>query len=252
MSESGRVAAAGAAGAAYVEVPVASWVMGATEEELATVASAPAPPLAANVLLPPELVLLGPQADPARLDAYLDTALHRLTGLDVRTLVFGSGRARAIPPGTSRERGLAELERFLREAGRRAGEAGITFVLEPLRSAETNVWTSVGEAAAFLRARAIPGVRLLADLYHMREEGEPMGVLAEAGGLLAHVHVAGPERRPPRADPELHAFFAALREAGYSGDCSIECRWEDFAAEVGPAVAAVGEAADPESSRYAG
>ena len=79
-----------------------------------------------------------------------------------------------------------------------------------------------------------------------------MDALAEGGGLLAHVHVAGPGRRPPRADPELHAFFAALRDAGYSGDCSIECRWEDFAAEVGPAVAAVREAADPESSRYAG
>ena len=239
MPDAGKLAAAGRAGADYVEVPVASWVMRAGEADLAAVASASPPPLAANVLLPSDLPLLGPEADRARFDAYLDTALRRLARLGVRTLVFGSGQARSIPAGVSRAQGLDGLERFLREAGRRATDAGVTLVLEPLRSAESNVWTSVGEAAAFLRARDVPGVRLLADLYHMREEGEQVDAIAEAAGLLAHVHVAGPGRRPPRADAELSAFFAALRQAGYAGDCSIECRWEDFPAEVGPAVAAV-------------
>ena len=239
MPDAERLAAAGQGGADYVEVPVASWVMRAGEAGLAAVASASPPPLAANVLLPSDLPLLGAQADPARVDAYLDTAMGRLQRLGVRTLVFGSGQARSIPAGVSRAQGLDGLERFLREAGRRATEAGVTLVLEPLRSAESNVWTSVAEAAAFLRARDVPGVRLLADLYHMREEGEPVDAVAGAAGLLAHVHVAGPGRRPPCADAELRAFFEALGEAGYAGDCSIECRWEDFPAEVGPAIGAV-------------
>ena len=243
MPDAGRLGAASRAEADYVELPVASWVMRAEEAELAAVASALPPPLAANVFLPSDLSLLGPDLDPARVDAYVDTALGRIQRLGVRTLVFGSGQARSIPAAMSPAQGLDGLEQFLREAGRRASEAGITLVLEPLRSAESNVWTSVREAAAFLRARDVPGVRLLADLYHMREESEPVDAVAEAAGLLAHVHVAGPGRRAPCADAELRAFFAALREAGYAGDCSIECRWDDFAEEVGPAVAAVRAAA---------
>jgi sugar phosphate isomerase/epimerase len=235
--------AADRAGADYVEVPVASWVMGGTASDVAALASARPAPRAANVFLPSDLALVGPDADPDRIDAYVTEAVGRLARLGVRTLVFGSGGARAIPPGVGRAPALGELERFLQGAGRRAAEAGTTLVLEPLRSAETNVWTSVREAGGFLRGRDLPGVRLLADLYHMREEGEGMDAIAEFGDLLTHVHVAGPDRRPPRADGELRAFFAALRDAGYAGDCSIECRWEDFAAEVAPAVAAVREAA---------
>ena len=36
---------------------------------------------------------------------------------------------------------------------------------------------------------------------------------------------------------DYRAFLRALREGGYSGMVSVECRWRDFAAEAGPAVA---------------
>ena len=239
VSDRSRLDAADRGGADYAEVPVASWVMAGGDA-----LDGPAlPALAANVFLPSDLRLLGPSTDAARLDAYVREAMDRLAHLGVRTLVFGSGEARAIPAEMSRAAALDGLERFLRAAGGRARDAGITLVLEPLRSAETNVWTSVREAGRFLRDRDVPGVRLLADLFHMREEGEGMDAIAEFGDLLAHAHVAGPDRRPPRDDAELRAFLGALEAAGYAGDCSIECRWNEFAAEVGPAVDAVWAAA---------
>ncbi|MDR0359878.1 MAG: sugar phosphate isomerase/epimerase [bacterium] len=243
VSDLARLDVADRAGADYAELPVASWVMGAAASDMAALDGRRLRPLAANVLLPSDLRLVGPGADPGRIDAYVADAIGRLARLGVRILVFGGGASRAIPEGLSRADALDDLERFLQKAGARARDAGMTLVLEPLRSAETNVWTSVREAGAFLRERDLRCVRLLADLYHMREDGEGMDAIAEFGDLLAHVHVAGPDRRPPRADSELRAFLDTLQAAGYTGDCSIECRWEDFAAEVGPAVEAVRAAA---------
>src|SRR4051812_50131870 len=109
VSNAAQLDAAERAGADYVEVPVASWVMGAGGPEPA--AAAPAEAEAANVFLPSDLALVGPTADAGRIDAYVRDAIERLAGLGVRTLVFGSGGARAIPDGVSRDRGLEDLER---------------------------------------------------------------------------------------------------------------------------------------------
>jgi sugar phosphate isomerase/epimerase len=67
----------------------------------------------------------------------------------------------------------------------------------------------------------------------MREQGETMDALGDAADLLAHVHVAGVGRGRPGPDAEdLEPFLRALHDAGYAGDCSIECSWKDFAAEA--------------------
>ena len=234
------------AGADYVELPVATRVMGADEralEDLARRAAEGPPALAANVFLPPDLALVGPSVDQARLDAYVEEALRRLQRLGVRLLVLGSGGARRIPEGYDRERALEELAWFCRRTADKASGAGVTLVLEPLRSAESNVWNSVEEAAGFVRSRQLPGVTVLADLYHMREERESVDAVTENADLLAHVHVAGLHRGPPSADPELARFLALAARARSDIGCSIECRWSDFATEVGPALAAVRQAA---------
>jgi sugar phosphate isomerase/epimerase len=191
---------------------------------------------AANSFLPADLPLAGPDADPAAQDRYVDACLARME----RVVVFGSGRARAIPDGVERAAALDQLEGFMRRAAGRAAAGGVTLVLEPLRSRESNVFNSVREGAAFLRERKPGTFRLLADLYHLMEEGEDLGALDDAADLLAHAHVAdGARRTPGRGEYDIAAFLARPRAGGYPGDVSVECRWDDFGAEVGPAFEAL-------------
>jgi sugar phosphate isomerase/epimerase len=193
---------------------------------------------ACNVLLPGELALVGPAVDEARIAAYLERAMRRLERLGVRVVVVGSGRSRTAPVGFDNRRALDQFDSFLRMAATIAGGHGVVLALEPLRSAETNLINRVAEGQAFLRERGLDEVRLLADLYHMREEGEPLRVVAGCSDLLAHVHVAGAGRRPPSpADDDLPEFLALLRAAGYDAGCSVECRWSDFASEAPAALA---------------
>ncbi len=220
----------------YCELPVARALMGSDEafERLAAgLAASSVPAQACNVFLPGQRKVVGPEVDSSGLRAYVASALARMERLGIRMLVVGSGAARAVPDGFDRERGLEQFEAFLRDVAVRATDHGVTVALEPLRPQETNLLSTVAESAAFLRERDVGPARLLADLYHMREQQEPLEVLADTVDLLAHVHVAGVERGRPGPDAnDLEPFLRNLRQAGYGGDCSIECTWRDYAAEA--------------------
>src|SRR5215472_2895507 len=225
----------------YCELPVAKALMESDDgfERLASrLGASPVPALACNVFLPAARKVVGPDVDADALAVYVATALARMERLGAGVLVVGSGGARTIPDGFDRERALEQFAGFLRDVAVRAADHGVTVVLEPLRPAETNLLNTVSESAAFLRERDMGPARLLADLYHIREQGEAMDVLAGAADLLAHVHVAGVGRGAPAPDAlDLEPFLRALHDAGYAGDCSIECNWKDFAAEAPGALA---------------
>jgi len=151
-------------------------------------------------------------------------------------LVVGSGAARTVPDGFDMARAREQFAGFLRRVAEEAAGHGVTVVLEPLRPAETNLLNTVAESGAFLREHDTGPARLLADLYHMREQGESMEALGD--DLLAHVHVAGVGRGAPASDAaDIEPFLRALCQAGFAGDCSIECNWKDFAAEAPGALA---------------
>ncbi len=236
ISDEDQLAVLEGSGAEYCELPVARALMESEEafERLAArLVGSAVPARAANVFLPARLKVVGPEVDSTGLASYVDTALARLERIGAGVLVVGSGAARAVPEGFERARALEQFERFLRDVAARAAGRGVTVVLEPLRPQETNLLNTVAESAAFLRERDTGPARLLADLYHMREQQELLGVLSETVDLLAHVHVAGVTRGRPGPDAsDLEPFLAELRGAGYGGDCSIECNWKDFGAEA--------------------
>lgn len=239
-----------AAGGDYAELTVARAVMGGDDAEfarlLAAIADAPIKPRAYNVLLPGDLAVVGPTVDQARLEGYLNTAFGRIARLSGpgAIVVFGSGRARAVPAGFPRAAALDQLAAFLGSLGPLATQHGCTLALEPLRRAESNVFNTLGEGAAFIAERNLRGVFLLADLFHMVEEGEPLAAIAEHGALIVHAHTADSGRfAPGSGDYPQAAFFAQLRAHSRCERCSIECTWRDFAAEIGPALATLRAAA---------
>jgi sugar phosphate isomerase/epimerase len=236
------LASARAAGFDYAEIRLRE-IEALSDEAFAAFARAHGavglPTPAANVLLPPDLKVVGPGVDEGRLSAYLRRALGRARTLGVEVVVFGSGGARRVPEGFPR----AEAWRQLVAAGRRAAlEAaghGIVVAAEPLRRAETNLVNTTTEGLEWVKAVDHPSFQLMVDLFHMTEEGEDPAVVVEAGSRLRHVHVATPGGRgfPPGAGTFDYApFFRALRRAGYGGRISIEAARGDLAADGPPAI----------------
>ncbi len=222
------------------------------QTELAAVRASVVPAEAANCLFPGDMKMVGPEAATERGLRIVEAACRRAGQVGVRVIVFGSGKARSIPEGVSREQGWAQLVEFARRVGEIAARHGVTIVMEPLNRKETNILNTVTEGAEFVRAVNHPAVRLLVDAYHWAVEGESPEAIVEAGSLLAHAHIAtAANRLPPGKEPQdFSSFFRALKEAGYDGRVSIEAKFTDLDAEAPAAFAALKAAAENAGYRF--
>ncbi len=198
------------------------------------------PPRCANVLLPATLRVVGEAVDPGALRAYITEAMERVGLLGIERVVFGSGDARRVPEGFSRD----EARRQLTDALRMAAEAappGSYVCLEHLRRAETNIVNSLEEAGELVEELDLEPLGLVVDAFHLQEEDEDPSVIRRFGSRIAHVHVCGPRRQPPGPSDEerLGRVFSELASVGYEGRCSIECNWEDLGRQAPAALASV-------------
>ncbi len=203
---------------------------------LNAIAAAPLRPEAFNVLVPAQLPLVGPQADLKglrALRAYLRRAFARMAQLGATVVVLGSGGARRIPDGMPRDLALAQLADALALATDEVEHAGLELALEPLNRTECNVFLTLAECQAFIVERGLSGLRLLADLYHIEMEHEPLAHVVDAAPLLVHVHVADSERRAPGTGQyDYDGFMAALHTVRYNRRLSAECKWDDLRAQA--------------------
>jgi len=224
------------AGYDYVELPVATVKPESPDAEFDEVREQIAEldilPEAWNCMLPRDLKVTGPEVDQYRLERYLRTAFERIEELSGEIVVFGSGGARNVPEGFPMEEARQQIIEFVCLAGKIAGTHGITIAIEPLNSKESNIINSVAEGLEIVRAANHPFVKVLADLYHMDEEHEPLQHVVDAGSDLVHTHTADTGRLYPGSGNYPHReFFQALRAAGYDDRMSVECKFVDFEAE---------------------
>lgn len=223
-------------GCDFVELGV-SWIEGLPEEEFGLLRQAlsrsPVKAPVCNLFVPARLRITGPERNLAALHAYVQRALDRVAAIGSRYVVFGSGAARRRPDGYHEAAARREVAEFARVAADEAGARGITILLEPLRKEECNLLNRVEEGYRFVREVAHPHFKLLADSYHMEELGEPLDILSWVIEELRHVHTADTKRVPPGTGSYDHRRLARiLLEAGYTGDLSVECNFEDFDREA--------------------
>lgn len=193
------------------------------------------PVRAFNVFLPRDLKVVGPEIDQPRLRRYTERALARAASLGARVIVFGSGPSRRRPDGYSREAALDQVCEFLHWAADVAEGTGLTIAIEPLNRRQCNLINTIGQAVEVARTVSRPQVRVLADFYHMEEEQEPLSELLVYKDWIAHIHLADTGGMAPGTGNYPYAEFAAvLQQAGYTGMLSLECSWNDLAAEAGP------------------
>jgi len=190
---------------------------------------------AANLFLPATLKVVGPDVNLEQQTAYVKKAMSRLSRLGVEVLVFGSGGARRVPDGFSKDEAFKQLVDFGRRAAAEAKPYNITVAIEPLRKQETNIINSAAEGLDLVTAIDHPNFQLMIDFYHLASEQEDPAIVLKAKDHVRHLHVANPNGRvfPQKWDEYNYApFFANLKAIGYDRRLSMEGNTTDLAAQA--------------------
>jgi sugar phosphate isomerase/epimerase len=187
--------------------------------------------------VPPDIPLVGDARDWKRIENYVAVSARRVAALGGKIIGFGSGKARSIPDGVSRETAGAHLVEFLLLAAEHAKANGVRIAIEPLNRSESNILNSIAEAVALAERVNRPEIGVLADFYHLEVEKEPFEHIVQAGKHLILVHVADTGRlHPGSGSYDFPGFWRAVRDAGYDSRVTIECNWRDFPSDAGPAM----------------
>jgi sugar phosphate isomerase/epimerase len=219
----------------FVEENVTSYFVGqlpdAEYHGLEMARQAALPIRAANALVPGALKITGDATDPAALHRYTQTVVRRAAEAGTQVLVFGSGAARKVPDGFSREQAVAQIRSFAADAAEIGASHGVTIVIEPLHRGQCNILNTVGESMEYVRALNHPNLKCLLDTYHFWTEDEPLDNLRSAADHIRHVHVADRDGRVPPGQSgtsDYRPVFSVLKEAGYSGGISVEASGFDL------------------------
>jgi sugar phosphate isomerase/epimerase len=233
-------------GFTYIEESVGRFLMPDKSEEefnevLQQAQNAAIPVKACNSFIPGSLKSVGPDAVHPEILEFMETAFRRAQKVGVEYIVFGSGGSRAIPEGFSRDEARRQFIDLCSQMAALAGKYDVVVVLEPLNTLECNFINSVLEGGEIVEEVNHPNFRLLADVYHMLMDGEGPESLEKYGHLIQHTHIAEKEGRaaPGTHNEDFTAYFIALKNVGYKGMMSIECRWEDLESQAPAAIKAM-------------
>jgi sugar phosphate isomerase/epimerase len=198
------------------------------------VAQAPLKPEAFAGFIPGELRVVGAHVDFPRLSRFVENACRRAKAIGGEIIVYGSSASRNVEAGYSHERALDQIAEFLNMAADHAETHGVTIAIETICHREGNILRVIADGLKMAKRVNRRGVKLLVDLYHVWQEQEPMSRIVDAAEWLAHVHIAEPVKRafPGNDDFDFSEFFNALKQAGYDGRISCECRFNDFDRDV--------------------
>lgn len=161
---------------------------------------------------------------------YLEEAFKSLKLFHVKTVVFGSGKARMCHEGISFVDAYKRLVEALRITGETAWRYGMSISIEALSHAETNMINTL-EAGAMLKCVVDdPHIGQLVDYYHVMCNNDPLSMISVIGDFN-HMHIAaGVGRKYPLShDGEQYLdFFKELKKIGYDGRMSIEGKTENI------------------------
>jgi D-psicose/D-tagatose/L-ribulose 3-epimerase len=232
-----------AAGFDYLEVRVSEVAALSDADFAATVArfkQVGLPVLSANLFIPADIKVTGPNIDKTRQMEYVRRALDRVSLLGVRLVVFGSGGARQVPEGFSHQEAFQQLVDFGKRLAPEARSRHMIIAIEPLRHQETNIVNNSLEALAWVKAVNDPSIQLMIDFYHFSVEKEDPSDILKVKDHLRHLHMANPNGRvmPLKWDEYNYApFFATLRQIHYDRLISVEASTKDLAVEGPQSVA---------------
>jgi sugar phosphate isomerase/epimerase len=235
-----------AAGYSFVEENVRGFLVPAEPEpvfvqKLQLIKESKLPVEASNSFLPANLKCVGPAPAHEEILKFGETACRRAQLAGIKTIVFGSGGARAIPEGFSREEAKQQFITLCKQLAPVARRYDVVISLEPLNTKECNFINSVAEGGEIVQKVNHENFRLLADIYHMLMENESPSNILKYGDLLYHTHIAEKTGRsaPGVNNEDFKPYFKALKEVKYTGRMAIECTWKNLEEQASGALSAI-------------
>ena len=208
------------------------------EELLATKNELGLTSVSANGMFVEEIKLLEGKDSYGKVGEYLDFVFERGKKLGVPVSILGSGGARKIPDGMSKEEATERFCRLLTDViSPYAKKYDIIVGIEELRKEECNFINNCREAMEIVRAVNLPNIKLLVDYYHAMLGGDTLEEIASYADDIVHVHIASPKnnRCVPNEDDyeDCREFFAMLKRINYQGAISLEGRYNnDFESDA--------------------
>jgi sugar phosphate isomerase/epimerase len=234
------------AGYSFVEENVRNFLVPAEPEsvfepKIVLLKDSKLPVEACNSFLPGNLKCVGPAPVHEEILKFGETAFRRAQLVGVKTIVFGSGGARSIPEGFSREEARQQFISLCRQLAPLAQKYNVVISLEPLNTSECNFINSVAEGGEIVEAVNHENIRLLADIYHMLKENESPSNITKYGHLLYHTHIAEKNGRtaPGVNNEDFTPYFKALKDINYQGRMAIECSWKNLGEQAANALQAM-------------
>ena len=217
------------AGFDYLELPGGALVLQPPDKRRRLekmIAASGMPCHAVSTLIHPSVRVTGENVDRTAVDGYVDELFTIMSGLGVKTAVFGSAFARNVPMRFPMEKAWSQLEDLLRRLGDRAARAGMIVVIEHINRLEGNIIETFEEGVLMCSRVDHPNVRCLADYYHLALGRESTRLMAEKIDLVRHAHFANVLARSiptnDRHEREGVRFLEELKKAGYGGRVSVE------------------------------
>jgi len=134
------------------------------------------------------------------------------------------GRVRGFLDEHDREGSFARFSDTIRELCQYAEKRGVKIILEPVNRYELNFVNSLEQGVDVLRRINLPNLKLMPDVFHMNIEDPGIRTeLVRYISYIEYIHLADSNRLAPgRGHMDFQDIFDGLKEAGYSGWCSLE------------------------------
>ncbi|AKO93165.1 sugar phosphate isomerase/epimerase family protein [Priestia filamentosa] len=107
-----------------------------------------------------------------------------------------------------------------------AEETNTMIFLEPLNRYQDHMINNLEDARRYIEDNGLNHVKIIADFYHMNiEEDEIAEALHKNKDLIGHIHIADNHRyQPGSGSLNFKKYFDQLKEDGYEGFLTLECR----------------------------
>ena len=165
-----------------------------------------------------------------------DAALRARSWLHIATLIdlcgdlgggkmiFGSPAQRKSTGGATRQEATARYLDGLRQAAPHAASRGVTLLMEPLPTHDTDVLNTLAEAVGYVAEIGSPAVQTMYDTHNAVLETEPHELLVDRYyEVIQHVHVNEMDgKHPGTGDWDFKPVLRVLAAKGYQGWVSME------------------------------
>jgi len=187
--------------------------------------------------LPSEFHAVGNDTKHEKILTRADITFRRAQMTGAKYIVWNmSGGACRPPKDFSYDKAYAQLTEICERLGDVAEKYEITLLIEPINSAEAGnkFINTLAKGARLVEEVNHPHIRLLCDIYHMMCENEPAEDIIKYGKYIPHCHIAERDVRsaPGVRKDDFVPYLKALKQAGYKGIISVECKWQNYEKEL--------------------